>query len=358
MRTMLFASAGLLALTLLASTAEAQVYTRRLVTGAVNRALPRMEASAFKFQQVMGKVCFSCHHQSLPALAYAAAEGRGFAVNSSFRRSQSDYVYNFVKGAEPVLAKAVREKDAAAEKALDARLVDPVPGVAYALFGLAEDGRAPDATLGLLTEYLAKKQDAEGYWPVWGARPPLEGSEFTSTALSIRALRTYAPAEFQPQAERQIARGKVWLLTAPARSTEDKAFRLLGLRWAGAPEGEIRTAARALLDDQRDDGGWAQLPGKSSDAYATGQALIALHRGGDLPVTHSAYTRGAAYLLLSQKADGTWHVAKRALPAQPYFESAFPHGKDQYISISGTAWAVAALALTVEPVSPVASIRE
>jgi hypothetical protein len=46
----------------------------------------------------------------------------------------------------------------------------------------------------------------------------------------------------------------------------------------------------------------------------------------------------------SQQEDGTWHVATRALGFQPYFESGFPHGHDQWISQAGTA--LAAIALT------------
>jgi hypothetical protein len=52
--------------------------------------------------------------------------------------------------------------------------------------------------------------------------------------------------------------------------------------WYGAKAGaeDLRTLAGALLSEQRPDGGWAQLPALSSDAYATGQALVALHSAG------------------------------------------------------------------------------
>jgi hypothetical protein len=35
---------------------------------------------------------------------------------------------------------------------------------------------------------------------------------------------------------------------------------------------------------------------------------------------------------------------------QPYFESGFPYGHDQWISAAGTSWATMALSLAVEPV--------
>jgi hypothetical protein len=41
----------------------------------------------------------------------------------------------------------------------------------------------------------------------------------------------------------------------------------------------------------------------------------------------------------------TYCVKRRALPIQPYFESGFPHGHDQFISAAATNWATTALAL-------------
>jgi len=37
------------------------------------------------------------------------------------------------------------------------------------------------------------------------------------------------------------------------------------------------------------------------------------------------------------------------LPIQPYFESGFPHGRDQFISAAATNWAATALALAAAP---------
>jgi len=34
---------------------------------------------------------------------------------------------------------------------------------------------------------------------------------------------------------------------------------------------------------------------------------------------------------------------------QPYFDSGFPYGQDQWISVAGTSWATMALSMTVEP---------
>ncbi len=134
-------------------------------------------------------------------------------------------------------------------------------------------------------------------------------------------------------------------------TTEERAFQLLGLGWAGMSSntGIMKNAVRALLALQRSDGGWSQLASLTSDAYATGQALVALKEAGGLPITDSAIKRGTAFLMKTQLEDGSWYVKSRAIPFQPYFESGFPHGHDQWISAAATNWATMALALSLAP---------
>ena len=86
-----------------------------------------------------------------------------------------------------------------------------------------------------------------------------------------------------------------------------------------------------------------------ADAYATGQALFALHTAGKIPVTGAPYQKGMDFLLNTQAADGSWHVNTRSIWTQPYFDSGFPYAHDQWISAAGTAWASMALSLTAEP---------
>jgi squalene cyclase len=81
----------------------------------------------------------------------------------------------------------------------------------------------------------------------------------------------------------------------------------------------------------------------ATDAYATATALAALHACIDMPATDKTYRHGMDFLLRSQAADGSWHVASRSDPFQKYFETGFPHGNDQWISSTATAWAIIAL---------------
>ena len=125
-------------------------------------------------------------------------------------------------------------------------------------------------------------------------------------------------------------------------------MRLLGLRWAGADEPMIAKAAAALVATQRADGGWAQRDELSSDAYASGQTLYALAIGGRIAPNNPAVQRGVKFLLSTQQADGSWYVRSRAVTFQPYFESGFPYGGDQWISAMATGWATSGLAASME----------
>ena len=91
--------------------------------------------------------------------------------------------------------------------------------------------------------------------------------------------------------------------------------------------------------------GWSQTPYLPSDVYATGQALYALRETGT-PVTDPSIQRGVRFLTRTQHEDGSWYVKSRAMKIQPYFESGFPYGHDQWISQTGTAWATIGLAVT------------
>jgi hypothetical protein len=61
-----------------------------------------------------------------------------------------------------------------------------------------------------------------------------------------------------------------------------------------------------------------------------------------------AYQKGVTFLLSTQHADGSWYVRSRAPKFQPFFESGFPYGHDQWISTMATGWAAAALTLALE----------
>jgi squalene cyclase len=86
----------------------------------------------------------------------------------------------------------------------------------------------------------------------------------------------------------------------------------------------------------------------TSDAYATGETLYALASTGVMQPKNAAFQKGVKFLLSTQAADGSWYVRSRAVKFQPYFESGFPYGHDQWISSMATGWGAAALAISME----------
>jgi squalene cyclase len=144
--------------------------------------------------------------------------------------------------------------------------------------------------------------------------------------------------------DEHLKRSRQWLLTAKPKTTDDQAMLLSGLRNCGATKKDIQAAAKALIGLQRADGGWAPNPNLSSDAYATGEALSVLVDSGVLMPGDPIYRRGVQYLLATRQKDGSWRVRSRAPKFQPYFESGFPYGHDQWISSAATARAVVAIA--------------
>ena len=219
--------------------------------------------------------------------------------------------------------------------------------LSYLLADLDAHGYAPTETTDAWARYLAMLQLPDGRWRVTVHRPPIESSDIEVTAMSLRALVRYAPQAQRAEYDGRIRAGAAWLATAHALTNEDRTFRLLGLSWARGPRAPIADAVRELRAAQRADGGWAQIDTLDSDAYATGQALVALQIAGGVPANDAAYQRGVAYLRKTQHPDGSWLVKARAVALQPQFDSGFPGGRDQWISAAGTSWAAMAMVLTV-----------
>jgi squalene cyclase len=158
----------------------------------------------------------------------------------------------------------------------------------------------------------------------------------------MRALQLYTPHADEGAYGQSIELAAEWLAKAQPKNNEDRAWRLLGLAWAGKNNAARQRAMQGLLAVQRADGGWSDLDSMESSAYATGKALYALQIAG-LSATDAAYERAVQFLLSTQLEDGSWHVRTRAMAFQPYFDAGFPHGFDQWISAAGTSWATMAL---------------
>ncbi len=303
------------------------------VRAAAERALPLLTKAAQG--HVEKQTCFACHNQAMPLLALRTAKDRGLKVNDGEIKEQTEFVADFL-GQNKSKYKKGEGTGGQADTA------------SYALFTLELGGHKADEVSNAVVEYLLKYQADKGHWHSGSNRPPSEASSFTTNYLSMRGLRVFGGPDQKEAIAKRVEAVRAWLAKAEPKDTEDRVFRLLALKELGDDKG-IVTASAELAKTQRPDGSWSQTKDLVGDAYATGSALFALHRAGGLDTSDASYQRGLWFLLRTQRADGSWYVKSRSNPFQPYYESGFPHGTDQFISSAASGWATTALALALPP---------
>lgn len=313
-----------------ASAAEIGPAERAEIRAVLAKSLPLLQKGAAGHTRQ--RTCFACHNQALPILALTTARERGFEPDDEELRKQLEFIADFL-GKNQESYKKGRGQGGQVDTA------------GYALWTLAQGGWKPDDTTAAVAEYLLLYQKELDHWRVIANRPPSEASSFTANYLALRGLQVYGTAEQKERIAARTDQVRGWLEKTRPRDTEDRVFRLWALKAAGADEKVIAAAVKDLVETQREDGGWSQLASMDSDAYATGSALVVLHNAGGLTVDAPVYRRGVKFLLQTQLDDGSWKVKSRSKPFQLYYESGFPHGKDQFISSAASGWAATALAL-------------
>lgn len=338
---------GILMMSYCASShAEEDTKLRDELRASITKTLPLLTKAAKGHREE--RTCFACHNQGVSILAIVAAKARGFEIDADELQQQLQHTAAFLAtGRENYLQG--KGQGGRADMA------------GSALLALAAGKWKPDETTAAVAEYLLKYQAEADHWSATSQRPPSEASDFTTSFVALRGLAEFGTPE---QSERIVARKKQvhdWFLKEPVKDNEDRVFRLWGMQSAGGSADELKVIAKELADKQQADGGWSQLdtgdaPFTQSDAYATGTALVALHQAGGMASSDPVYQRGLAYLLKTQQADGSWQIPSRSKPFQKYFETGFPHGKDQFISCAATGWGTMAMILAFdlksEPAEP------
>ena len=297
---------------------------------AIQRALPPIEEASRGSAE--HRTCFTCHNQALPIMAVAEAKARGFDVNEENLERQIQHTAEHLQRGQ----QGYLEGRGQGGRVMTA---------GYALWALEAGGYPPDETTAAVTGFLVDHQKELKHWRLMGNRPPSSGSDFTATYVALRGLQQFASDQQQEAIQQRMDQVRQWLQEETPQDTEDHVFLLRSLRYVGG-ESAMQSVTDQLLQLQREDGGWAQNDEMESDAYATATVLVALLRG-DVDPDEPVIQRGVQFLLTSQLADGTWHVVTRAEPFQTYFETGFPHGKDQFISTAASSWATIALVLAL-----------
>ena len=309
-----------------ASAAESRTNPRE----AISRALAVTQPVAGKFLHNGG--CSSCHSQYLNGMAVGAARSAGVKTEPALENEDTR--------ATLILRGSLQEAFFEAQEPGDSS-----EAVGFALLQLASAGVPQSLAIDSMVHHMAAMQRKEGDWQTFEGRPPIESGEFGQTARAIRALRSFPIPARKEEFEQRIQRAAAWVEKAEPLTTEDRTMQILGLVWAGhtAPAGRVKE----LVGKQRTDGGWGQTDYHQSDAFATGEALWALHESG-MTSSDPVYRRGVDFILRTQQEDGTWHVVSRSFGFQPYFQSGFPYEQDQWISQAGTAMAVIGLSFAAK----------
>jgi ankyrin repeat protein len=311
------------------------------VRAAIGRALPVLQRSAATVAAQRG--CVSCHHNSVAVITLRMARQRGFAIDA-----------RTLDAVESRTFRQLRSAGSLDEAMSGTTLSDPTPNDSYMLMAAHAAGVPRDATTAVYAKWIAGWQ-REGHWITSDFRPPHSGSLVTATATAVRAAQAYLPDAMAAEREVTLRRAREWLASTPPRSTEDAAFRLMGLVWAGASIEDRQAALRDLLAMQQPHGGWGQVRGYQPDAYSTGEALVALYEAG-VELGDAARQKGLKFLMASRARDGTWRVRTRMLsPAEvspPYFNTGFPYRKDEFLSFTGSCWAVMALLSALPEAAP------
>ncbi|HJT86759.1 MAG TPA: ankyrin repeat domain-containing protein [Bryobacteraceae bacterium] len=288
--------------------------------------------------------CFSCHQQVFPALAFRYAREHGIPLDEQAAHADAVAAFGFYSD----FPRAVEYT----------HIIDPAVSDSYGMIGAHAAGLPPSLVTAVYARLLAARQEADGRWETFDERPPESYSPFTATAVSLRAIQLYGHPSRKKETEARVALARTWLLSHQPRATEERVYQLRGVAWADAgreavDKPALHAMAAALEASQQADGGWSSLDGLPSDAYSTGQVLVALHEAGGVPITNPSWRRGIAYLLDTQAADGSWHVVSRLHPpapvSPPYFETGHPYAHDQFISMMGDCVSVMALATALGP---------
>lgn len=273
--------------------------------------------------------CASCHHASLIIWAMREAKHRGHVVDEPVLAELTNWIAESGDG-KFGMARPADAPRAASPKAIYFALA---LGIDLTPAAVAQQG------MSLLLKTVEAEQTENGSWSTWpGTRPPIFGpSDESLTALAILATLPVA-ANGDADAKNTLDKGVKWLDETPTDDDPQSiALRLVVWSKLNRRAEELEPLVQRIKARQNADGGWSQANDMASDAWATGQSLYALAHAG-IKSNDTAISRGQAFLIETQRADGSWSMTSR--PSKPGGE-----GSTSLIPITGagSAWAVLGL---------------
>ena len=300
---------------------------------AVEKALPPLVKAADG--HMAERTCFACHNQALPILAYTIARDRGLAVPEWDLSEQLDFIAEFLG----------RNRDQYRK-------------------GNGQGGQADTAGYALSdagTRRLQAGRDDRGRRRI--PHPPrceIESLavERQSTAVGSEQFCTNLFGD--PGTEemghagagrtgREADRGGPRLAGQDAGEGH-RGSRLSTVGSARPPGPMVESGGDELVKAQRPDGGWAQTEADGERRLCHRHCPVRFaSQGGAMSPADRPIAAASNSCLKTQRADGTWHVAREANRSKATSRPGFPHGKDQFISLGRDRLGGRRLALTLPP---------
>ncbi|MDB5350362.1 MAG: hypothetical protein JWN86_1609 [Planctomycetota bacterium] len=210
---------------------------------------------------------------------------------------------------------------------------------ASALSAAVKAGRIEgEGALRLAADLVAKDQDGDGSWSIDESVPvgsPATYGPPLATAMAIGVLQKDGLSRHGEV----IDQAKKWMRARPLLNMNDAASLMMALMDEPPSDRALRDGAMDLLRrGQNPDGGWGPFARSASEPFDTALALIALKTSPNSPELEGRISRGRAYLIANQAADGSWRETTR------------PAGGESYAQRLSTAgWATIALLATRPP---------
>jgi hypothetical protein len=286
--------------------------------------------------------CAACHHGPMYLWAASVAHKQGYVVDDADIAETTQWLVTSDE------ARIFPKATPAGSKRPQLSLA--TIHLAHALNTLPANDPLRQRGWKQIGDHLAAAQAHDGSWAGPAGRPPIINTPQTMTRLAQIAVSEAGPSAGVDV----LSRAKAWLTRVlPEVSHHGPVLRL----WSEGIQSQTDatngvTAAKAinarLWSLQRADGGWSQSDTSPSDAFATGQTLVALHRLG-VPLDDDRVKWAIAFLTRTKHSDGTSSCLDPA--------SGKPAKNLNSITYAATAWAVIGLCSYV-PESATAPSRQ
>jgi hypothetical protein len=307
--------------------------------------------------------CAACHHGPMYLWSINVAKRQGYNVDEAQLAEMTNWLLTddaariFPKSEQAVQQTA--GKATAADRMTAAmmghqNLSQPTIYMIHALNAMPDQNPLKKRGMEKVITHLASAQKEDGSFAGRDAWRPIFNTPQILTLFVVSGLQDTkrAASTSLPQGNPLKAAQDFLSQQMPDETQQGLVLRILSEPNASdesagtLDRSSLMKLATQLEQLQRSDGGWAQTDDRDSDAFATGQALTALHRAG-LPLTEPTIQRGIQYLVSTQQSDGTWKMSSRPNP-----ENGKPAEFLNPITYAATAWAAIGLINLVPTETP------